>query len=223
MNNLTILIADDHILLRNGFEVSIKTIPIVGKVFQAADGLEVMAVLAKQQIDVVFMDVKMPLQNGIVTTREVIKKYPTVKVIALTNYDNEETIIEMFKAGVSGYLQKDTQALEIEKAITEVLEGGKYYSKMVSEILMKNLLKTEGDYINTNNKLNEREIDVLKYICLQMSTKQIADTMCLSAKTIEGYRLSLHHKTNSKNIAGLVLYALENGFIENHNQQHFLG
>lgn len=217
MNNLSILIADDHILLRKGLEASVKSIAIVEKIFQAANGLEVLTILEKEKIDLVFMDIKMPLQNGIVTTRELVKKFPEIKVVALTNYDDEEVIIEMFKAGVSGYLQKDTHVIEIEKAIVEVMQGGKYYSNHVSEILMKSILKKEGDYVNTNNKLNEREIEVLKYVCLQLSSKQIAELMNLSVKTIEGYRLSLIQKTNSKNVAGLVMFAVDNGFVENHN------
>ncbi len=220
MNNLNILIADDHILLRKGLEVSIKSISIVGAVFQAANGIEVLSILENNSMDIVFMDIKMPLQNGILTTREVVKKYPEVKVIALTSYVDEDIILEMFKAGVSGYLQKDTHVSEIEKAIVEVTEGSKYYTKFVSDILMKNILKMDGEYINVDNKLNEREIEILKYVCLQMSSKEIATTMNLSIKTIEGYRLSLIQKTNSKNVAGLVMYAVDNSIVEKHHVNH---
>jgi len=215
MNNLTILIADDHPMFRKGLELSMKTISRVGKVLQAENGLQALEVLEKESVDIIFMDIKMPLQNGIETTRIVSKKYPAIKVIALSMSDDKENILEMFKAGVSGYLLKNTNKAEIEMAISEVLQGGKYYSKEVSDVLLEKIIKIELTNREYTEKLTERETTVLQYICKQMSTKEIADVMCLSDKTIEGYRLKLLQKTNSKNIAGLVIYAVEHGIVDN--------
>lgn len=215
MENLKILIADDHPMFRKGLELSMKTISIIGKILQAENGLVVLDILEKEPVDIIFMDIKMPLQNGIDTTKIVTKKYPDIKVIALSMFDDKDNILEMFKAGVSGYLLKNTNKAEIEMAIKEVLQGGKYYSKEVSDVLLQKIIKVESDENPTfNERLTERETEVLQYICAQLSTKEIADKMFLSDKTIEGHRLRLIQKTNSKNIAGLVMYAVEHGLVE---------
>ncbi|MEO8146076.1 MAG: response regulator transcription factor [Bacteroidia bacterium] len=220
MDNLKILIADDHPMFRKGLEMSMKTITRVGKVLQAENGLHVLEVLEKEPVDIIFMDIKMPMQNGIETTRIVSKKYPAIKVIALSMSDDKENILEMFKAGVSGYLLKNTNKAEIEMAINEVLQGGKYYSKEVSDVLLEKIIRIEltterAQQSQPPEKLTDREITVLRHICSQLSTKEIADVMCLSDKTIEGYRLKLLQKTNSKNIAGLVMYAVDHGIADN--------
>ncbi len=217
MNNLKILITDDHQMFRKGLEMSIKTITRVGKILQAENGLEAMEILEKEPVDIIFMDIKMPQQNGIETTKLVTKKYPNIKVIALSMSDDKENILEMFKAGVSGYLLKNTNKAEIEMAINEVLQGGKYYSKEVSDVLLEKIINVElnnHDKTAYPEKLTDREVTVLQHICAQFSTKEIADVMCLSEKTIEGYRLKLLQKTNSKNIAGLVLYAVEHKLVD---------
>lgn len=218
MENLKILIADDHPMFRKGLELSIKTIGIVGKIVQAENGLQVLEMLEKELVDVIFMDIKMPLQNGIETTKLVVKKYPQIKVIALSMFDDKDNILEMFKAGVSGYLLKNTNKAEIETAIKEVMQGSKYYSKEVSDVLLHKIITAESESMsyNQDNKLTEREIEVLKYVCMQMSTKEIADVMCLSDKTIEGHRIRLIQKTNSKNLAGLVMYAVDHGLVDRH-------
>lgn len=218
MENLKILIADDHPMFRKGLELSIKTISIVGKIVQAENGMQVLEMLEKELVDVIFMDIKMPLQNGIETTKLVVKKYPQIKVIALSMFDDKDNILEMFKAGVSGYLLKNTNKAEIETAIKEVMQGSKYYSKEVSDVLLQRIITAESESTsyNPDNKLTEREIEVLKYVCMQMSTKEIADVMCLSDKTIEGHRIRLIQKTNSKNLAGLVMYAVDHGLVDRH-------
>ncbi|HQU99988.1 MAG: response regulator transcription factor [Bacteroidia bacterium] len=218
MENLKVLIADDHQMFRKGLELSIKTINSVGKILQAENGLFVMDILSKEEVDIIFMDIKMPHQNGIETTKLVVQKYPRVKVVALSMYDDKDNILEMFKAGVNGYLLKNTNKAEIEMAINEVMMGGKYYSKEVSDVLLQRIIHAETSTYNsdTSNQLTDREKEVLKYVCAQMSTKEIADVMCLSDKTIEGHRIRLIQKTNSKNLAGLVLYAVEHGLVDKH-------
>lgn len=220
MENLKILIADDHPMFRKGLELSIKTISIVGKIVQAENGMQVLEMLEKELVDVIFMDIKMPLQNGIETTKLVVKKYPQIKVIALSMFDDKDNILEMFKAGVSGYLLKNTNKAEIETAIKEVMQGSKY-SKEVSDVLLQRIITAESESTsyNPDNKLTEREIEVLKYVCMQMSTKEIADVMCLSDKTIEGHRIRLIQKTNSKNLAGLVMYAVDHGIVDGINKE----
>ena len=152
----------------------------------------------------------MPVQDGIATTKMVTKHYPDIKVIAVSMFDDRDNILEMFKAGACGYLLKNTNKEELSDAITEVMNGGKYYSKEVSDVLLQKMIN-----LNLHKSkallepLTEREKEVLCLICEQLSTKEIAERIFLSDKTIEGHRLKLLQKTQSRNMAGLVMFAIE--------------
>lgn len=210
MKELKILIADDHSLFRKGMESTLKLIKGVKQVKQAENGLEVINMLNTEPVDIIFMDIKMPVQDGITTTKMVSKHYPDIKIIALSMFDDRDNILEMFKAGASGYLLKNTNKEELEEAIAEVMEGGKYYSKEVSDVLLQKMIN-----LNLHKSrqliepLTEREKEILCLICEQLSTKEIAERIFLSDKTVEGHRLKLLQKTQSKNMAGLVMFAIE--------------
>ncbi len=209
-SDFKILVADDHQLFRKGMESTLKTIKTVKQVFQAENGLEVINFLNNEIVDVIFMDIKMPVQDGIATTKMVTKHYPDIKVIAVSMFDDRDNILEMFKAGACGYLLKNTNKEELSDAITEVMNGGKYYSKEVSDVLLQKMIN-----LNLHKSkallepLTEREKEVLCLICEQLSTKEIAERIFLSDKTIEGHRLKLLQKTQSRNMAGLVMFAIE--------------
>ncbi|MBL0053248.1 MAG: response regulator transcription factor [Bacteroidetes bacterium] len=209
-SDFKILVADDHQLFRKGMESTLKTIKTVKQVFQAENGLEVINFLNNEMVDVIFMDLKMPVQDGIATTKMVTKHYPDIKVIAVSMFDDRDNILEMFKAGACGYLLKNTNKEELSDAITEVMNGGKYYSKEVSDVLLQKMIN-----LNLHKSkallepLTEREKEVLCLICEQLSTKEIAERIFLSDKTIEGHRLKLLQKTQSRNMAGLVMFAIE--------------
>ncbi len=209
-SDFKILVADDHQLFRKGMESTLKTIKAVKQVFQAENGLEVINFLHNEMVDLIFMDIKMPVQDGIATTKMVTKHYPDIKVIAVSMFDDRDNILEMFKAGACGYLLKNTNKEELSDAITEVMNGGKYYSKEVSDVLLQKMIN-----LNLHKSkallepLTEREKEVLCLICEQLSTKEIAERIFLSDKTIEGHRLKLLQKTQSRNMAGLVMFAIE--------------
>lgn len=209
-SDFKILVADDHQLFRKGMESTLKTIKTVKQVFQAENGLEVINFLNNEMVDVIFMDIKMPVQDGIATTKMVTKHYPDIKVIAVSMFDDRDNILEMFKAGACGYLLKNTNKEELSDAITEVMNGGKYYSKEVSDVLLQKMINLNLHKSKTLlEPLTEREKEVLCLICEQLSTKEIAERIFLSDKTIEGHRLKLLQKTQSRNMAGLVMFAIE--------------
>lgn len=212
-----ILIADDHALFRKGLEATLKLIHTVKKIEQAENGLKVIEHLRHNPVDIIFMDINMPEQDGISTTRMVSKEFTSVKVIALSMLDDKDSIIEMFKAGACGYLLKNTNKAEIQEAIEEVIDGGKYYSREVSDILLQKMINLNLHKPTTFiEPLTEREKEVLCLICQQYSTKEIAEKLFLSDKTIEGHRLKLLQKTQSKNMVGLVIFALEHKIYEPH-------
>jgi len=217
MEEITILIADDHEIFRKGLEVTLKRMLFVSKILHASNGTEVLEQIESVPVQVVFMDIRMPEMDGITTTMNIRKKNATVKVIALSMMDDKASIVQMFKAGANGYLLKNTNKLELTDAIQQVMAGNRYYSREVSEML----LRRDLDQLPLPKKsksiteLTSREMEVLTLICHQYSTREMAEMLCLSEKTIEGHRKKLLEKTRSKNIAGLVYYALEQGLIKN--------
>jgi len=217
MEEITILIADDHEIFRKGLEVTLKRLLFVSKILHASNGTEALEQIESTPVQVVFMDIRMPEMDGITTTMNIRKKNATVKVIALSMMDDKASIVQMFKAGANGYLLKNTNKLELTDAIQQVMAGNRYYSREVSEML----LRRDLDQLPLPKKskiiteLTSREMEVLTLICHQYSTREMAEMLCLSEKTIEGHRKKLLDKTSSKNIAGLVYYALEQGLIKN--------
>jgi DNA-binding NarL/FixJ family response regulator len=144
----------------------------------------------------------MPILNGIETTEQLTKKYPTIKVLALSIEEDEYTILKMLRAGARGYLMKDTKKEILEEALSEVVKNGQYYTNTISQILMDSLEN------KVNTELKEKEIEFIKLACTDMSYKEIAEAMCCSPKTVENYRQSIRKKTGIKNRVGLVLFAI---------------
>ena len=156
--------------------------------------------------DIVLMDINMPVMNGIETTTWISTHHPQVKVIALSVEDDENTILKMLRAGAKGYLLKDTEKSILEQALLEVVEVGFYHSKNVQNILVNSLNGNAGKTL----ELKENELIFLKLACTELTYKAIADQMCLSPKTIDGYRDALFQKLNVKNRVGLAVYAIKN-------------
>jgi len=144
--------------------------------------------------------------NGIETTTILREEYPQIKVLALSIEEDENIILKMLRAGAKGYLMKDTRKSELKNALSEVMEKGYYHTNTVAKVLV-NSLKTEKTGVSA---LKEREIEFIKHACTEKTYKEIADEMCLSYKTIEGYRNALFEKLNLRNRTGLVIYAIKN-------------
>ena len=153
------------------------------------------------------MDVNMPILNGIETTQILKNDYPNVKVLALSIDENETTILNMLRAGARGYLLKDTKRDILETALNQLMEKGFYHTNTVTQMLIGSL--------SSNSKkleLKENEVNFLNHACTEMTYNQIADKMCLSPKTIEGYRDSVYEKLDIHNRIGLVLFAIREGY-----------
>ena len=215
MSTIKVIIADDHPVFRNGLENILKHVKPIGQVKQAANGREVIELLEKGQAEIVFMDINMPVMDGIAATKLIKKQFPFVKVIALSMHDDRDHIKEMFTSGAVGYLLKNTTKDEVEEAIRTVLNGETFYTKEVSDVLLKNILTSAPKHQTVTEPLSEREKEVLRLICKQFSTKEIAEQLWISERTVENHRIHLLQKTGSKNIAGLVYYAIENKLTEN--------
>jgi len=210
MKTIPIAIVDDHTLMSKALENMIAENPKYRVVMNHPNGEDFISGLERisEMPAVVLMDINMPYKNGIETTEWLTEHHPDIKVIALTMEDDEKVLIRMLKAGAKGYLLKDMQPSILFQAIDTVFEKGSFYTDFVAQKLLK--VQTE-DAKNASllSDLKEREKEFIRFACSELTYKEIADKMCLSPKTIDGYRDSVFVKLEIKNRVGLVLFALK--------------
>ncbi|KUJ51844.1 response regulator transcription factor [Chryseobacterium sp. JAH] len=210
MKTIPIAIVDDHTLMSKALENMIAENPRYHVVMNHPNGEDFISGLetVPELPAVVLMDINMPYKNGIETTEWLTEHHPEIKVIALTMEDDEKVLIRMLKAGAKGYLLKDMQPAILFQAIDTVFEKGSFYTDFVAQKLLK--VQTE-DAKNASllSDLKDREKEFIKLACSELTYKEIADKMCLSPKTIDGYRDSVFVKLEIKNRVGLVLFALK--------------
>ena len=210
MDRIKIAIVDDHKLVSKAIENMISFNPKFEVVMNCFNGEDFLNQLEhkKNMPEVVLMDINMPRKNGIETTAELTQKYPELKVIALTMEDNESTIISMLKAGAKGYLLKDMSPDILFDAINIVHEKGIFYTDIVTQSLLK--IRTEEKAIQEISALlKDREIEFIKLACSELTYKEIAEKMCVSPRTVDGYRDSIFAKLNVKTRVGIVLFAIK--------------
>ena len=219
-STIKILLADDELLFRKGIAFLLEREKNIEIIFEAADGAEIIRYLAENENhpDIILMDLKMPNLNGVEATKLIQKQFPDIKIIALTSYDSKSFISNMIQVGASSYLVKNATPAEMIFAINEVSEKGFYYNENVFKVIQDNIgfesTKIKSDF--DRDFFTSREQEVLQLVCEQLSAPEIADKLFISPRTVEGHRNTLMIKTGSKNIAGLVVYALQNGIVEMH-------
>jgi DNA-binding NarL/FixJ family response regulator len=214
MGTIKVIIADDHEIFLDGLEALLKKQPDIEVVATASNGAELLRLAKELHPEVVMTDIKMPVQDGIEATKEMTRDLPYTGVIALSMFDEENLVVEMMEAGAKGYLLKNAHKQEIINAIQSVYKGQHYYCSRTSSKLIK-MISNSGYRPNKKGekpKLSEREISIIKLICQEHSTRDIADKLALSARTVEGYRVRIEEKINAKNMAGIVLYAVRHGY-----------
>lgn len=213
---INLAIADDHKIFREGLKATLEDYTDLNLLFEAGNGLELIKQLAFKSPDVVLMDIKMPEMDGMQATAFIQQNFSQVKVLALSMFNEDKYILDMMKAGASGYLLKNAEPKEIVDAIFTVYKKGYYFNEHLSITLIKQLMEnsTIREKGKDDTELNEREAEVLKLICQEKQNTEIADKLFLSVRTVEGYRTKLFEKTGSKNIVGLVIYAIKKGIIE---------
>jgi two-component system invasion response regulator UvrY len=213
MANLVLI--DDHTLLRNGLASLVKSLGH-GVLFEANNGKDFIEKLKPRFLpDVVLLDINMPEMDGYDTAKWIKVNHPRIKVLALSMYDNESSIIRMLRNGVKGYILKDSDPAELQMAIEAIISKGYYHSELISGKLINAISRIdEGDIeLKKTVTLNGKEIEFLKYTCTELTYKEIAEKMNLSARTIDGYRDTLFEKLNIKTRVGLVIYAIKNGIV----------
>ncbi|MES2447551.1 MAG: response regulator transcription factor [Bacteroidota bacterium] len=210
--NIKIAIADDQKLFRKGITALIKSFEHMQVVFEAENGLELLALCesSANKPDIILLDLSMPEMNGLDALKLLKEKYPLIRVIILSSHEVESFILATIQAGANGYLAKNAEPEEVEQAIREVYKNDFYFTLPMLEIMRKGLVKKANIIkLDDQDNLTNREKEVLGLICKQLSSHEIAEKLFLSNRTVEGHRNNLLLKTKSRNTAGLVLYALK--------------
>ncbi|MGE5355476.1 MAG: response regulator [Deltaproteobacteria bacterium] len=211
MKIISLAIADDHEIFRKGLRIILNEIDRVKVVGEAPNGLKLMDILKHHDIDLVLMDIRMPVMDGIEATRKIVEKYPGTKIIALTMFEEISYFNQMIEAGADGFLLKKTNKDELETAILTVMEGDNYFSE---EFINKvNRSQRPGKKL-VDVELTDREQEVLELICKGMSNAEISKYLGVSARTVDGHRAHLLEKTGAKNSPHLVMFAIKNGLIK---------
>lgn len=210
---IKIALVDDEVLFRKGIAFLLQREDNIEIIFEASNGEELITNLNDNEIkpDIIVMDLKMPVLNGVEATKIIRKSYPDIKIIALTSYDTKSFIANMIQVGAVAYLIKNTTPKELIHTINEVAVKGFYYNENVLKTIEETIISTKNSkgHLETSF-LSPREIEILQLICRQKTTSEIADHLFLSPRTVEGHRNNLLLKTESRNIAGLVVYAIQN-------------
>ncbi len=215
-NKTKLALVDDHALLRQGLAGLLNALGY--EIFCECDnGIDLVKKLDRENLpDVVLMDIQMPEMDGYEATLWVTKNYPSVRVLALSMLNNETSVIRMIKNGARGYIMKDANPMELKTAIEAVMKTGFHYTDKVTGRLVHSIDQMDDD-LGTNKlvlSLSEREIEFLKLASTEMTYKEIATQMCLSPRTIDGYRDALFEKLNARSRIGLVLFSIRNGIIQ---------
>ncbi len=212
---INIVLVEDHTLFREGIKSLLSKIPEFNIVNVYSNGKEFVDDIFNIQADIVLMDVEMPVMNGVEAAKEALIKKTDIKILALSMYSDQGYYYEMIKAGISGFVLKEASPEELEKAIKDVCNNLGFFSPKLLQQTLINLPELE----NRNKKikklqLSEREIEVLNLICNGLSNNEISDRLFLSPRTIESHKARIMKKTQTKNTAGLIIYAIKHELVE---------
>jgi len=210
-----VLIAEDHTLIREGLRSLLSSHPDLEVIGEAADGREAVQQAERLSPALVLMDLSMPRMSGVEAIREIKKKWPKMKVLALTVNDSEEYVLAALQAGAEGYILKNSTRDELVQAIQNVLAGKRVLSPSISEKVIEGYLAgKKGESIHTPwDTLTQREREILKLIGEGNKSKEIADYLCISLHTVEKHRSNLMEKLNLHSVSALTSYAIEKGIV----------
>lgn len=208
-----IYLVDDHTLFRNGLRILLNTLENYHVAGEAGNGQEFLDLLEHQVPDVVLLDIDMPVMDGITAAKRALEKFPELKIITLSMYGEEDYYYKMVDAGVKGFLLKNSDMTEVKTAIETVLDGGNYFSSELLQTLV-NSLRTSSKTREPQAELSEREIEILLLICQGLSNQEIGEQLFISKRTVDKHRANILEKSECKNTAQLVMYAIKNHLVE---------
>jgi len=211
---IRLALADDQRLFRKGMALLLRDMAGVRVALECANGEELLTALKTTKVDIVLLDLEMPVLDGTATMKRIRQEFPQVKVIILSTHDEDAFIARLMELGANGYMLKTAEPDEIDTAIRSVAQSGFYLNDTVNKALLHGLVKKKQvkPTFNAVDPLSERELEVLRGICTELTTAEIAEKMFVSPRTVDFHRNNLLLKTGAKNAAGLVVYAMTKGF-----------
>ncbi|NQU87325.1 MAG: response regulator transcription factor [Mariniphaga sp.] len=215
IRKINIVVVDDHTLFRKGLITLLNEINSTGSFFEASNGLELIDMLNKTNPlpDLILLDINMPVMDGVKATEIIKEKYPELKIIILSMENEEQLILHLIEKGVNGYLLKNCESEELERAIKMVMEKEYYFNHDISELIRRAFIH-KSNHTYPICEFTRREQEVLELICKEFTTQQIANKFDVSPRTIESHRKNLIEKSGVKNLAGLIVFAIKNKIVK---------
>ncbi len=211
---IKVAIADDHALFRQGVKTALSVRKDIEMIAEADNGMQLLNLLKHIEPDVILLDIQMPIMDGITTLPEIRKLYPDVKVIILSMHNDHSMISKLMEVGANSYLTKNSDSETIYQAIKTCFEQEFFFNELTNKALLSGLRTKKVDHAPEDVQLSEKEVRILKLMCEEKTTKEIADIVDISPRTVEAIRDKLKTKTGAKSMAGLVMYAVKNGILE---------
>jgi DNA-binding NarL/FixJ family response regulator len=211
---IKVAIADDHALFRAGVKTALSVRKDIEMIAEADNGMQLLNLLKHVEPDVILLDIQMPLMDGITTLPEIRKLYPEIKVIILSMHNDHSMISKLMEVGANSYLTKNSDSETIYQAIKTCYEQEFFFNDLTNKALLSGLRTKKTEHTQDDVQLNDKELRILKLMCEEKTTKEIADIVDISPRTVEAIRDKLKTKTGAKSMAGLVMYAVKNKLLE---------
>jgi DNA-binding NarL/FixJ family response regulator len=215
---IKVIITDDHVLYRAGVKTALSAKTDVQVIAEADNGMHLLHMLKQIEADVILLDIQMPIMDGVATLPEIKKQFPHIKVIMLTMLEDNSMITRLMELGANSYLTKTSDSEVIYQAIKTCHEQEYYFNDLTNQALLSNLKQRNAappmQLVQPEVQLNDKETTILRLMCEEKTTKEIADLVDLSPRTVEAIRDKLKVKTGAKSTAGLIMYAVKHKIIE---------
>ena len=212
MKKVSVYIVDDHKLFREGLKLLLSKLNFIDTIYEAENGKQFIDGLKENPVDIAMLDIDMPIMNGIQAAQRAKEISPGIKLIALSMYSNENYYFSMLEVGACGFLLKNSSFQEVEKAIQDICNGKSYISIEILNNILK--LSQKSGLCDAKEELSDRELEILLLICNGMKNSEIAEKLFISKRTVDKHRENLLLKTQSKNTANLVVYAIKNNLLK---------
>jgi DNA-binding NarL/FixJ family response regulator len=215
---INVAIVDDHTIFRTGMKNIVRKLPMINHIYEASNGNEAIAVVETNEVDLLLLDIEMPYLNGVDTAKYMKKNHPQIRIIMISFHNDKELFLQLYKIGVEGYLVKNTSLDDLKRGIQHVIEGNQFFSPELGATVIHGLINEKLQAPkDPQDLLSDREVEILLLICQQLTTDEIAEKLFISPLTVKRHRQNLLEKTNSKNIVGLILYAIRNDLLDSNS------
>lgn len=214
MHTISVILADDHSLVRAGIRELLSNIPMIDVIDEAGNGRDALKLVKEHQPRILLLDIGMPGLNGLEVAARVSKDHPATAVVMLSMHANEEYVLQALRAGAKGYLLKDSATGEIYLAIRSVIHGKTYLSPQISQTLVKEYVENSNTARSPLERLTARQREILQLVAEGYTTRQIAEMLNVSVKTIETHRAQLMDRLEIRHVQGLTCFAIQTGLIQ---------